>query len=59
MQHPAGAGLDLRHRTVAVSSPLGHHQFVVPETELVPEIRKTGHRPVDVAVAFNTPTSCG
>jgi len=38
---------------VAVSSPLGHHKFVVPETELVPEIRKTGHRMADLAVAFS------
>ena len=38
---------------VAVSSPLGHHRFVVPETELVPEIRKTGHRLADLAVAFS------
>jgi hypothetical protein len=34
-------------------SPLGHHEFVVPETELVPEIRKTGHRMADLAVAFS------
>ena len=40
-------------RTVAVLSPLRHHRFVVPETELVPEIRKTGHRLADLAVAFS------
>jgi hypothetical protein len=39
-------------RVVAVLSALGHHRFVVPETELVPEIRKTGHRLADFAVAF-------
>jgi hypothetical protein len=44
--------MELR-RTVAVLSPLGHHEFVVPETELVPEIRKTGHRLADLAVAFS------
>jgi hypothetical protein len=32
---------------------LGHHRLVVPETELVPEIRKTGHRLADLAVAFS------
>lgn len=32
---------------------LGHHDLVVPETELVPEIRKTGHRLADLAVAFS------
>jgi hypothetical protein len=40
-------------RAVAVFSSLGHHEFVVPETELVPEIRKTGHRLADLAVAFS------
>src|ERR1700677_647011 len=40
-------------RMVAVLSPLRHHRFVVPETELVPEIRKTGHRMADLAVAFS------
>jgi hypothetical protein len=39
--------------TVAVFSSLRHHEFVVPETELVPEIRKTGHRMADLAVAFS------
>src|SRR5580698_4880672 len=38
---------------VAVLPALGHHHFVVPETELVPEIRKTGHRLADLAVAFS------
>jgi hypothetical protein len=38
---------------VAVLSLLGHHELVVPETELVPEIRKTGHRLADLAVAFS------
>jgi hypothetical protein len=40
-------------RLVANLSALGHHQFVVPETELAPEIRKTGHRMADFAVAFS------
>ena len=40
-------------RTVAVLASLGHHQSVVPETDLVPEIRKTGHRLADLAVAFS------
>jgi hypothetical protein len=38
---------------VAVFAALRHHQSVVPETELVPEIRKTGHRLADLAVAFS------
>lgn len=38
---------------VAVFSSLVHHEFVVPEAELVPEIRKTGHRLADLAVAFS------
>src|SRR5271155_3187942 len=38
---------------VAVLASLGHHQLVVPETELAPEIRKTGHRMADLAVAFS------
>src|SRR5271155_5591717 len=38
---------------VAVLASLGHHRFVVPETELAPEIRKTGHRLADLAVAFS------
>jgi hypothetical protein len=38
---------------VAVLSSVGHHHFVMPETELVPEIRKTGHRMADLAVAFS------
>jgi hypothetical protein len=40
-------------RVVANLFALGHHQFVVPETELAPEIRKTGHRMADLAVAFS------
>src|SRR3984885_15689531 len=38
---------------VAVLSPLRHHRCVVPETELVPDIRKTVHRLADLAVAFS------
>jgi hypothetical protein len=38
---------------VAILSLLRHHHFVVPETELVPEIRRTGHRMADLAVAFS------
>jgi hypothetical protein len=38
---------------VAVLSAVGHHEIVVPETELAPEIRKTGHRMADLAVAFS------
>jgi hypothetical protein len=40
-------------RDVAVLCALGHHELVVPETELAPEIRKTGHRLADLAVAFS------
>ena len=42
-----------RGPVVANLSALGHHQFVVPETELAPEIRKTGHRMADLTVAFS------
>jgi hypothetical protein len=44
------AGIGIR-QTVAVLASLGHHRFVVPETELSPEIRKTGHCTADLAVA--------
>lgn len=40
-------------RAVAVLAALGDHRLVVPETELAPEIRKTGHRIADLAVAFS------
>ncbi|HTB88364.1 MAG TPA: hypothetical protein VK743_10445 [Steroidobacteraceae bacterium] len=49
-QHEKPGGL---LRGVAVLAALGHHELVVPETELVPEIRKTGHRLADLAVAFS------
>jgi hypothetical protein len=52
MQHNNCRDLRLR-RTVAVLPLLGHHESVVPETEVVPEIRKTGHRLADLAVAFS------
>jgi hypothetical protein len=42
-----------RRGRVAVLSALSDDEFVVPETELVPEIRKTGHRLADLAVAFS------
>ena len=42
-----------RAHPVAVLTSLGHHELVIPETELVPEIRKTGHRLADLAVAFS------
>jgi hypothetical protein len=46
---------------VAISQAVRQHRFasrskgraVTPETELVPEIRKTGHRLADLAVAFS------
>jgi hypothetical protein len=44
------AGIGIR-QTVAVLASLGHHRFVIPETELSPEIRKTGHRMAALAVA--------
>jgi hypothetical protein len=38
---------------VAICRRVGDHRRVTPETELVPEIRKTGHRLADLAVAFS------
>jgi hypothetical protein len=43
MQNPDGL-----LQGVAILSALGHHEFVVPETELAPEFRKTGHRMADL-----------
>jgi hypothetical protein len=38
---------------IAVWRRVGDHRAVTPESELVPEIRKTGHRLADLAVAFS------